>query len=99
MPDDELVLTVWSKTRFVESRPAAKSAADIVSSVLKQDGNLRTMASLSFDTTWPADTVEFVPGHDDLLVVGTYLLREKTEETPMSRVGELILLRVGDEQL
>lgn len=54
---------------------------------------------MSFDTVWPADTVEFLPNHDDLLVVGTYLLREATQDTPMSRVGELILLRIAGEQL
>lgn len=56
------------------------------------------MSSATFDTTWPADTVEFLPGHDDLLVVGTYLLREATATTPMSRVGEVILIGI-DEQL
>ncbi|EJD47777.1 WD40 repeat-like protein [Auricularia subglabra TFB-10046 SS5] len=55
------------------------------------------MSSATFDTTWPADTVEFLPGHDDLLVVGTYLLREATDTTPMSRVGELILMGIDDQ--
>jgi diphthamide biosynthesis protein 7 len=56
----------------------------------------QSMSVFTFDTEWPADTVEFAPGHDDLLVLGTYLLHEATETSPMSRSGKLSLLQLVD---
>ncbi|KAH7102029.1 WD40 repeat-like protein [Auriculariales sp. MPI-PUGE-AT-0066] len=51
-------------------------------------------STFTHNTDWPADTVEFAPGYDDVLCLGTYLLHEATETSPMSRSGKLSLLQL-----
>jgi len=58
---------------------------------------LHVTSAFTHDTEWPADTVEFAPGFNDLLTVGTYLLHEATETTLMSRAGKLSLIRLAPE--
>jgi len=57
-------------------------------------------AALKFYTSWPADSVEFCPNDDDILVCGTYHL-ETTKETQavQRRRGKCLVLRLEENAL
>lgn len=58
-------------------------------------------ALMSFDTVFPADTVEFCPQQPDVLVCGTYKLveDEKNVHGTQQRVGQCLVFKVSDDHL
>jgi diphthamide biosynthesis protein 7 len=51
----------------------------------------------SFDTDYPADTLEFcpTPGFQDLFACGTYKLLDQQEEEIQTRKGQCLVFRMG----
>lgn len=69
--------------------------------------SIKSTRSLILDI--PPSCIEFVPGHPELFVVGTYYLERKDEEghdatesstgQPQQRTGSLLLFRLEGEEV